>query len=398
MKVTRSVAEKLYIIILTVSYTASGIYLLSMGLYNAESVILCGLVIAIGYWYALQLSNLIGRDSYHKRRLYFEINYKRFNFFMTIYLLIMIIYGIKTGDGAAQKAELQSHSIFASLWVPNSIFTFYYCLCREKYKTFTRINAVIYILYRILLGWTSVLLLVAIFEIYYLFKNKNINIFKVVGITVLSFVGGGFLYSILYPLKYSIRYSVPFGFSNRLSFLEGLNHLTNRIAHLDVSLFVNNYSNAVVQLYKQQNVTTPEFQAIFRPLIPGFLMKEKIFSSIGSCIYNARSGYRGINITDNCGILYYYKLLIQCNVLDFILCGLMFVFFVWLLKILYNMFQTEPNQFQILYFWMFMSYGTCGTLENWIANSYIKIIFFIPLLVVLGVIKPKYKKKMGVKE
>lgn len=383
-----SLAEKLYMIILIISYLLSGIGLIKDGKYGAFSVITTGLVIGLGYVYTYNLYRFMRRDTYEKSKIHFTINYNKLNWFMLIYMLIMITYGIRTGDGAAETGNLTSSSIFASLWGPDSIFMLYYCLCRDDFKCFARINAIVYVLYKILLGWSGIVLLVAILELYFIFKQRNINIIKTVIITIAAYIAGGTVYAFLYPLKYSIRYGIPYNIANKLTIMEGITNLSNRLAHyLESTLFMSSNTDKVVSLYAHSGKLA-EFRSLFRPIIPSAIMHNKIFSNIGSCIYNAQSGYTGINITDNVGILYYYKLLIKCDPVSFLLCTVMFIFLIFLLKKIYNWFQTKPGQFNIIYFWIFFnSYSICGTLENWITNSYIKIVFFIPLFFALGIIK-----------
>lgn len=383
-----SLAEKVYSIILVVSYMFSGAYLIMQKKYNIEEILFIGIIVFMGYLYTWKMYLFVRKDTYKRNKIRFVVNYKKLNWFMIVYMFIMIIYSIKTGDGAAESAKLNSSSIFASLWVPDAIFAFYYCMCRERYRRPARFVAILYTLYKILLGWSGVILLVAILELYYIFKNRKIDILRTFFITVIAFIGGGTLYAFMHPLKYAIRYGTVYNFKDHLSILEGIANLANRIAHLEATLYVNSNLKKVIDIYKGQGVGLAEFKAIFRPLVPSRLMRSKIFSSIGSCIYNAQSGYSGINITNNTGILYYYRLLFECDLLSFWFCAFMFVLFVWMLKKMYNAFQTTPGQFNIIYFWLFVQgYSICGTIENWIANSYIKIIFFIPLFLMLGIIK-----------
>ena len=381
-------AEKIYIIFLIVSYFFSGIKLIQDNKYYIEEVLYIGVIVALGFFYTLFLYRRIRKDTYARNRFVFNVNYRRFNNFMIIYLVIMILYGIRTGDGAAEAGGLFSSSIFASLWVPDSIFPLYYCVCREKYKIRARIVAVLYVLYKIFLGWSGVVLFIAVLELYYVYKDRKIDSTKTILITIVAYIFGGGLYGVLHPLKYSIRFGTSFNISDRLSIMEGISNLANRIAHLESTLYVHENIDKVINLYQSQGIIFPEFMAIFRPLIPSFIMKNKIFSSIGSCIYNAQSGYSGINITNNVGILYYYKLLLKCDAISFVLCIFTFLIFLCLLKKVYNCFQIQKGQFDILYFWILVQgYSICGTIENCLSNSYIKIVFFIPLFWVLGIIK-----------
>lgn len=379
--------EKIYIRVILISYIVVAVGVLISGEYSAGTVLVTLLVTLLGYLLAYKIYKIMCRDTYEKNRLRLVINQSRFNYFMFIYLIIMIIYSIMTGDGRAEGANLHSSSIFASLWVPDAVFGFYFFTCREEHKKFTWVNAGLYLLYKIFLGWTGAILSLFLYELSFRLKNKKINLLKVSFGAVATFVAGGIAYSFASPLKYSIRYGMPYSSANRLPIIEGITKLASRLNRLETTLFVNDNITEIINRYQIQNISLLEFKSAFRPLIPSFIFKNKIFSNIGSCIYNVKSGgYYGINITDNCSILYYFRLLFQCDFASFILCILLTAICFWFFKYLSNMIQIKPGQFNFMFFLFFIDlWSCCGSLESAIMNSYIKFIFFVLLLWVLRV-------------
>lgn len=386
--------EKIYIGVILISYVFVSMSLIISGAYPIETVLVTLFVTFLGYLLAYKIYKTMCRDTYEKNRLVFVINHKRFNYFMFIYLIIMIIYSIKTGDGKAEGANLHSSSIFASLWVPDAVFGFYFFSCREDYKKFTWINTGLYLLYKILLGWTGAILGLLLYELSFRLKEKRVDLLKILLGAIVTFVAGGIAYSFASPLKYAIRYGIPYSSANRLPIIEGVTKLAGRLNRLETTLFVNENISEIVNRYRMQNISLLEFKSAFRPIIPSFIFKNKIFSNIGSCIYNVKSGgYNGINITDNCSILYYFRLLFKCDFASFLLCILLTVICFYLFKYLSNMIQTKPGQFNFMFFLYFIDlWSCCGSLENTIMASYIKFVFFIPLLWVLGVGRLRIKR------
>lgn len=385
--------ERIYIRVIFVSYLFVSVGLILSGQYSIANVLVTLFVTFLGYLLAYAIYKAMCKDTYHKNRIRLAINQNRFNYFMFFYLLIMIVYSLKTGDGKAEGANLHSSSIFASLWVPDSIFGFYYFTCREEHKKFTLINAGVYLIYKVLLGWTGAILGLFLYELYFRLKDKKIDRIKILLLATFVLVVGGIAYSYISPLKYSIRYGIPYSSANRLPVLEGITKLASRLNRLETTLFVNDNISDIVSRYRAQGVELLEFKSAFRPIIPSFIFKNKIFSNIGSCIYNVKSGgYNGINITDNCSILYYFRLLLKSDFTSFLLCILLTVICFWFFKYLANMIQTKPGQYNFLFFLFFIDlWSCCGSLENAIMSSYIKFVFFIPLLMILGVGKLKVR-------
>ncbi len=385
-------AKKIFIIMMVFSHLFTIIAEISTGMHNIETIILVSILLILSYILSYGLYKFISRNTYKKSRISFVISYKRLNYFMSIYLMIMIIYGLATGDGAAENGGLGSSSIFASLWVPDAIFYFYYCLCREEYKKNVWFNAIIYVIYKIILGWTGVIFFIAFYEMYYLLKDKKIKVFKI-GLTTLAlYVVGGVFYSYMYPLKYAIRYGTEFSFSDRLPVVEGISKLVSRLNNFSVSLFVQENVEKVVAVYQRQGIQYAEFLSAFRPIVPSALFTNKNFSSIGSCIYNAQTGYNGMDITNNCSIVQYYWLLFKCDPMTLFLCVILFIVSIYLLKVMCNWLQRKDNEFDMLFFWVvFRSFAICGTIENSLSNSYLKFIFFVPLLFFLGIIKIRFR-------
>lgn len=385
-------AIKLYLLLMLLSNVIMGINIIVNGYYSAGEVAFVFLTTLTSYVIAYIIFYKINRKDYEKNKhILFEVNYRRLNFFATAFLLIMIIYSIRSGDGYAESGNLSSSSIFASLWTVDSFFPMYYCISRGKYPRWTMLNAGIYLVYKILLGWSGSVLMVAIFELHFRFKNKKICIWKAGLITAAALIAGAFIYSYLYPLKYSIRYAMPFSLNDKLNFGDAIDKLMKRFSRIDITLFCNNNMEKIQYLYQSQKINFLEIKATFRGLIPSFIFKNKYFSSLVSCVHNAQSGYKGINITGSPSLLHYIVLLFYCDKTSFIGCCILYFVFLFIIVKMCKSFQIESYQFQIYYFWLVVhSLSINGSLETGIVTWGLKFIFFIPLFIVFAVIKVKY--------
>ena len=187
--------------------------------------------------------------------------------------------------------------------------------------------------------------------------------------------------------------------SDKLSLSEGVYQLTKRFNRLTTTMFVQENIKSIVWKYNEQNVFLSELKSYFRPLVPEQIMHNKIFSGITSLVYNAETGYayNGINITDGPDLPFYYWILIKCGILEFFLNIILLIFSLYIVKFICNCFQNQNKQFEIMFFWICANYINSGSLEQTFAQSYIKILFFIPLLWVLGVIKISYRRKKRIK-
>jgi hypothetical protein len=309
----------------------------------------------------------------------------------------MCIYAFLTGDGRANSVSITSSSIFASLWQVDGIFLYYYSIAHKEDSKSVYIISLLLLIYKLICGFTGYVFTLVIFELQFRRKRK-INGFKMPIYILASYIVGGELYSLLFPLKFAIRYGTEFDWSKRLSFTEGLNKLCERFSHLNTTLYTRSNLIRLIKRYTIQKIDMIETRAFFRPLIPSFLYKNKVFSNIGNTVHNDMTGYTRINGTDSPDILTYIQFLVKSDFMDFI--GWFFLLVISLLIIRYICccFQTYKGQFDMLYFWIIVNgLSICGTLETLFSNTYLKIIFFIPLLWVLGVIKI-YKKESSINE
>lgn len=381
-------AQTIYAWILFISYIFATISEIKTKEFPVSSIIVSDIYIALGFLVGLLIYKNIKTDTRATRNFEIHINYNAFHKFMSLFLIIATFYCIYTGDNFALRGNTNSSSPIASLLQVDGIFVFYYCSCHEDNRSFTLFNGILYVLYKIILGYAGAILSVFFLELYYRTKDRNFNQVKVGVLAALALIGGGMLYSVVYPLKFAIRYNKEFNLSDRITLYEGISNLCLRFSHLHTDLYVRNHFQDFIYAYKRQNIFMMEFKSIFRSLIPSAIFKNKYFYAIGTLMHNLPSGMNIYNGSDCSGILEYLHLLITVDPLSFIGWIIVFVICTAFIKSVCTWLQTYDGQFDYFYFDLFfVEFSTLGNLGALFTDTYIKVIFFIPLLFVLGIFK-----------
>lgn len=380
-------AIQLYFWLYLFAYVFCFFDMLSSGDYATEKIYLAGFSIAMSYAICVLLYKHYKNKNYNNTRIKFEYNEKRLNLFVSVLLIIMIFYAIRTGDGRAASASVNSQSMFASLFPVEGIFLYYYCMCRESNRRAVWFNTALYIIYNLICAFAGVFFVIAILELHF-YKPQKIGGYKMPLYTFGAYVIGGFMYSILYPVKFALRMGTPVSMSDKLPLMDGIVKLCERFSHLNTTVYADSNADMLVNRYLSQDIALMETKAYFRPIIPGSIFKNKVYSNLGNVVHNSMSGYKLTNGTDSPSLLTYMKLLLKSDALDFAGWLLLIVLSLLLIRYICRCFQKYDGQFDFLYFWIIInSLSICGNLESVFTNRYIKIVFFLPLLWVLGIIK-----------
>ena len=327
-------------------------------------------------------------------KYFFKINYSRFNYFMFIYGIIMIIYSLIYDDFKAGGMVVTSSSIFASLFPYNGIFYYYYCICRKDYKKSVYINTGLFFFYNLINGYVGIIMILFFYELHFLFQNKTISSFKCFIYSFGSTILGIFAYSFFSPIKWSIRHGADF---KVLSLSDSADKLLSRISHLHTTIFSIENIDFIKESYLQQEIALMEFKTYFRPIIPSFIFKNKLFHSVGNIIHNKLYNYTRTNGTDSPSILTYLNVLGKCDFISFLGWLILTVFSLLMIKYICNKLQSYEGQFDMLFFWLIVAtLSICGNLETLFSNSYIKIVFFIPVLFFMKIIKLKKRENIDV--
>lgn len=142
-------------------------------------------------------------------------------------------------------------------------------------------------------------------EVLIRFQNFRFNRIRIGYAIIIPFViiyGGGLVYSLIYPIKQYIRFKqITF---ETLTIEEGVNKLLDRITFFSQSLASIQTVDLTARVYQTYSHTFGEVKAIFRPLIPGFMM-DKDFASLSLCIKQSFVDYEAEGTSLNVGIFSY---------------------------------------------------------------------------------------------
>lgn len=358
-----------------------------------QEIIVQYILIVLTYCIAYAFYKKTKKSDKNKQKYMIEINISRLNAFMFFLTAGTFIFVLRTRIGTAESYIRVFGSQFFSVLNVNSIFYIYYILGRRKKSRIYWINIILYVAMRLFQGWTGVIFDVFLYELYfrcrnYKWYNQAITVkkfFYIIMINIFIIFAGGAMYSILQPLKYTIRYGEKY---NSIGISEGIERLVSRFSVLQSSVYALIYRNDILSLYNSQGRFTECFSFI-RPLLPTFIMSNKNFYSLGNSIAAGISGIYNINISDSVGIIYFADLLFESNyIMGIIWLCVYILIFIFIRKVI-KLIEIQNNEFDIFYYLFIYACITSGNIETSFSQTYFKLLFFFPVLYVLGIISFK---------
>lgn len=323
-----------------------------------------------------------------------DVNIRKLHVFVFVLIIATIMYSAKSGYGVAESIESTTGSQFFSVLNIHSIIYFYYVIGRRKTSKLYWFNIILYVILRLLQGYTSVLFTFFIFETYFRLRGKKWydtlsrkKILLIFGMELFVIVCGGALYSILRPLKYTVR-GVQNGFVSPLSIMEGIEKLVQRFSIYPSVAKASMFYEEIIEFY-QTSVPFAEIQSFLRPLLPRRLMPFKEFYNMGSCIAAVPSGLYNLGVSDSVGVVMHAKLLFDADVVTFMVWFCVYFLSIYFIRKAISLLQKEKKEFDIVYFVICLSFITTGNIETLFAQSYAKLLFFFPVLLILGIVKLK---------
>ena len=221
-------------------------------------------------------------------------------------------------------------------------------------------------------------------------ETKKINILKIaVNILVcfLLIVMGGMVYRYVQPIKFAIRNRTTDWVKIPLNV--GIKNLAERISYLSDSVRTIENKDVILRYYLNQGNIWLETKAVFKPFIPGFIMKNKIFMNMSNCI---SSGFLGVPVMNTSisisSPLHLYLLFCIDYKLGLVQMILFFITLSLNLK-LFRHFEIYVGQFDFLVFYTIMKFTLTANLEVLFTQTYVKWIFLFPIFILLGCIKNK---------
>lgn len=397
-------AEKIVITIYILSHLVSGLYLIANRKYTGEAkaidyltvnnitifwmlfILVIGYFIMYGFYKATKNSKF--RFIFMPRKI--EVNKNKAHKFIFVVLIAQLIFSLTTGVGRVGSTATSSYSFLFSFFRVESAFLFYYILCRDRKKIFV-INVILFFIYRLSLGWTWFIFQYAVIELFIYF-NKHRKYVKLSNIKTVMYTGilmllGAKVYQYLYQLKFYIRLNT---WEFKLNYLDSLSALTNRFSFFPLS--VANYQNLelIKLLYHQEGIYLKDILAMFRPLVPGFLMPFKYFRPMNNVFVQAIHNDITPITSSNAGIFSYATTLFYSDFFTGVLWLVLTLFLFILIASLIKALEEYEGQLNIVYFLLIIEVFNVAALEQVFSYGYLSLFYIAPFLLIFKVIKVKY--------
>jgi hypothetical protein len=317
------------------------------------------------------------------------VSSEKLNIFFFLLVIINIIFFIETSVGlVGGESESKYSTVFAVLRV-EVVFMLFYPFCRKskKMRFLFWASVILYSVLSLMKGWSGFLLLIVFFELHFFFKDRKINLRKqLVIITIIPlfvFIVGGIAYQKVYPYKMDVRgFMVP-----EPKLYEAVDKLVSRLSFFPISVGTYEKHNEMERLYHEDGVAFKELKGSLRQLVPRFIMKEKDFRSLNNNSKQAVMPSLSASTSNNFGFVMYGITLFSISFLEGSLWLMITGAMVFATKATFDLLEQYPGQLDILYFFMLAGVYNNASLETAFGNSYGYLVFIIPVLFILGIIK-----------
>lgn len=346
-----------------------------------------------GYLFYLRTRHKKGKPV--EKKIYVK---DKFTYVMTIWLIVYLIYTFKTKVGIVGSNAVSKLSPIFSMLDVTVVFNIYYILFRkrEKKKIFI-LNVVLFCVLRIIQGFTGFILDIAMFELYfYCIRHKIKKNFIISCFVIMAMVfGGALFYRIMYPLKFAIRNDYGFEFTLILPYWDAVSKLISRFSTFSRGTFALFNMNKIKKLYLSQNIFLAEIKDIFKPVMPRFIMRNKDFASLCSCIFIAAfDTLEKAGGSSSPGILIYAAMVVFSDPLSAIIWLPLYIASFKFVSKIYALLEVNSTaELDILYFSLIIRYLMTGYLQPLLMITNIKLIFIGPFLYCIGMIRIKNNAK-----
>ncbi len=336
------------------------------------------------------------RIRFHKGNpLKFEINTKKIHIFMVLLIISNIYATVQLGNATVGKTATSSWAAIFNIIQVRPIFMIYYVCARDIKKNIYWINILLYIIYQFLCGWSGHIMIIVFLEMYLRIKHNKYgslvnNLLKVNDVLVgAAFTFGSWLYCFVFPFKNSIRYGLKIGALPSLNYIEGVKRLISRFTNYPIAVAAIQNHSKMVDLYRSQERPLWEIEAIFSPLLPRFIMPNKEFRPLANIVSWAFSPNFGMNSGTGYNMFIYWFNLFESDFICFFLGINIFILFFVISKKLIYAFDNGSKDVEVLYFLLVYGIFAGGQLASTFGYGYIALVYTIPIMWFLGIIKIK---------
>lgn len=350
-------------------------------------------ITVVGFWIVYFFYKNTKKRKKYLTKSKWIVDIDKFNRFFFIAIVSQIVFVSMTSVGVVGSGATSGISFIFSLLGLNVLFNFYYFICRRKKSRIYILNIVLFSILRFVQGWTGFIFYIAIFEIYFYFKRKKRvrieDVLKVFSLPTAGILAGGKIYQYAYALKFERR----FGSIYELSYYEGLINLVNRLTHINMSIGAYQNLDIIKQLYLESGLLFAEAQGLFRPILPRFIMPYKEFRTLNNFIVQAFWPNIVFYTSSGFGLINYSLTLLYISFFDFLVWAIFTIALFSFSRRLINSFERYKGQLDFLYFLLVLHVFTNGSPEFVFGYGYFQLIYVVPLLFMLKIIKLDRRKR-----
>lgn len=316
-----------------------------------------------------------------------KVNSDKLLILMFFTIIAQFIFFLKTGVGKVGGDATSPVSFVFAMFNVNSIFGLFYFLCRKSKKKWLYVlNIILFSVLQLLKGWSSFMLLIFFFEIYFYFRRNPIksivNYTRLLTLPVIAILIGGKIYQYVHAYKNLVRFNSEI----ENTYFDGVTLLLSRLSFFPVSVGAFQNSERVEKLYNFNFVLLRDIQSLFRPLTPGFLMPDKDFRIIGNLVIQSYHPEVSSFTSSNFGLFNYLHILFTVSIFDFIAYILTAGVLIILVKSLFDSLESYRGELNFLFFILLLNVYEVSTLEMVFGYGILPIVFFIPIFLVFKIV------------
>lgn len=409
MATSNKIAEKVYVSLHITSLTFVAIYMIWTKQYSGELssfstnttsfelALLLGLS-ALGFVLAYYF--YVGTKDIKKylSTTPWKINPSRLATIFFGLVISQLIFLTVTGVSRVGSLATSIYSPIFALLNVDSLFGFVYILTREEIKPNKKyywLIIIVYLIFKILQGWSGVIILIFFFELHLYFKSRIIKPWSrfliILLLPLFLILPGGKVYQYVLPYKFEIR-SMGIVESN---YTEGVVNLVNRLTFFPIAVGVFERSDDLERNARNDKTLFREFKSFFRPLAPRFIMQNKQFRSISNLAIQVFYPNITSTTSSDLGFFMYFYSVFSSDIMDGILVSVLTAFLLLINKFIIDSFEQYRGQFNVLYFLLIIKLYYTASPEVVFGYGSIGILFLLPLLFATAAIRFKKLSKVN---
>ncbi|MDN0088603.1 oligosaccharide repeat unit polymerase [Yersinia nurmii] len=344
---------------------------------------------------AIVIFRLLNSKNVTIGNVYFFLNERRFSIFFFIIVVLSMIFFYSTGVGKVYSTKTHVLKPLFLIIEPGNIFFLYYLLVRKSSEKLFFINVGLYSILQISKGWTSFILMIGMFELYFfILKHNASRFFKIplmfsLIVPVVLLACGGFVYKYAFLMKNEVRgVSVE---SVSLTYTDSITLLASRLSNYTISAGVNSRLDRVVSVVKQQGEFSElksfaNFSKYFIPNSSNDVEARPLSNSVMLAFYPMFGAkYSNVEI----GMFTYYQTLFKVDACEAVFVAFITFFMLITLFFFYKIITNNNKHVELLLFCMvfYFLYTMCSPV--YFIKPYITGVFLLPFLFMFGVFKIK---------